>query len=134
MLKVGRVNFSFAAAHHLPNHDGACKNLHGHNYRLEVEFAGHVDRKTGMIADFKKIKELVNVNIIEFLDHKNLNDIDSGTFPNHNPTAELMVLWMAEVIDIAFAAAQQLLFMPEVKLFRLRLWETDNCYVELERT
>lgn len=123
MLKVGRINFSFAAAHHLPNHDGLCKNLHGHNYKLEVEYAGQVSQRTGMLVDFKKIKDTVN-SVISHLDHTCLNNlvlsISGYPFPSENPTAELMVQWMAKVLG----------GHPTVELNRIRLWETDNCYVE----
>lgn len=123
MLRVGRVNFSFAAAHLLPNHKGLCKNLHGHNYKLEVEFTGLVDSKTGMIVDFAIIKKAVNDDIIKPLDHTNLNErelyIRGHKFPNENPTAENMVLWMVDVLRSA-----------PLTISRIRLWETDNSYIE----
>lgn len=124
MLKAGRINFSFAAAHHLPNHDGLCKNLHGHNYKLEVEYAGQIAQRTGMLVDFKEIKDLVNERIVKPLDHTCLNDlhliIEGNFFPWENPTAELMVQWMVKVLG----------GHPTVELNRIRLWETDNSYVE----
>jgi len=129
MLKAGRVNFSFAAAHHLPGHTGDCKNLHGHNYKLEVELRGQIDPDTGMLADFGLIKILVKDLVLNRLDHQCLNEleltIDGYRFPKENPTAENMVLWMANVIDISWSF--------HCRLSRIRLWETDNCYVEWER-
>ena len=128
MLKAGRINFSFAAAHYLPGHGGACANLHGHNYKLEVELAGHVN-ESGMIADFALIKDFVQSMVIEALDHRNLNEvilsIDDYKFPNDNPTAENMVLWLSKVLDISWST--------HAALRRVRLWETDNCYVEWVR-
>ena len=129
MLKVGRVNFSFSAAHHLPKHDGLCKNLHGHNYRLEVELCGQVNLETGMLIDFKKIKDLVNENVIRLLDHKNLNEVNVASFPYENPTAELMITWMADIIEYHLLGETK----GHIKLHKLRLWETDNCYVEWEK-
>ena len=129
MLKAGRINFSFAAAHHLPGHDGLCKNLHGHNYKLEVEFSGQIIHGTGMIIDFQEIKQLVNENVVKHLDHKHLNElhfaIHDCVFPNENPTAENMVRWMVSVLDRANSTG--------VELSRIKLWETDNCYVVWEK-
>jgi len=126
MLKVGRINFSFAAAHHLPNHDGLCKNLHGHNYKLEVELIGQIEPRTGMLADFALVKILVNDLVLNRLDHQCLNDleltIDGFRFPKENPTAENMVFWMSRVLDINWSMT--------CGLHKIRLWETDNCYVE----
>ena len=127
MLKVGRINFTFAAAHHLPNHDGLCKCLHGHNYKLEVEFVGQIESKTGMIADFQNIKKFVTARIVDTLDHTYLNDlintvINGFKFPHENPTAENMVQWMVKVL--------QQEENPSIILYKIRLWETDNCYVE----
>ena len=52
--------FEFEACHHLPHYDGACHNLHGHSYKLEVTVSGQVsknenDPKCGMIIDFKDL-------------------------------------------------------------------------------
>lgn len=54
--------FTFEASHRLRFHEGACRNLHGHSYALIVHVAG--DRKTsgpatGMVVDFKKLKQAV---------------------------------------------------------------------------
>jgi 6-pyruvoyltetrahydropterin/6-carboxytetrahydropterin synthase len=129
MLKVGRINFSFAAAHNLPGHLGACRNLHGHNYKLEIELRGHVDPETGMVADFHSIKDLVKWMVIDRLDHTYLNGLDLSVddirFPKENPTAENMVLWLSKVLDLNYSTNS--------RLNRIRLWETDNCYVEWER-
>jgi 6-pyruvoyltetrahydropterin/6-carboxytetrahydropterin synthase len=129
MLKVGRIDFSFAAAHNLPGHSGDCKNLHGHNYRLEVELSGNIDPGTGMLADFALVKVLVKDLILNRLDHQYLNEleltIDGYRFPKENPTAENMVTWLSKVLDANYSFT--------CRLQKIRLWETDNCYVEWER-
>ena len=60
--------FRFEMAHVLSNYKGLCGNLHGHSYRCLVTFSSDclVD---GMVIDFSKIKEIVNKNVLEKMDH-----------------------------------------------------------------
>jgi 6-pyruvoyltetrahydropterin/6-carboxytetrahydropterin synthase len=112
--------FEFAAAHHLPYHKGKCKNLHGHNYSLEVEISGPINQEgseKGMICDFGILKTVVTAHILEKVDHRNLND------HWQNPTAENMVIDMAKVLEQYFSGF-------DITLERLRLWETSNSYAE----
>ncbi|WDC84441.1 6-carboxytetrahydropterin synthase [Caloramator sp. mosi_1] len=53
MLTVSK-EFNFEAAHMLSEHQGDCKNLHGHSYKMIVEVTG--DIKNGMVIDFKDLK------------------------------------------------------------------------------
>ena len=105
MLTVTK-RFSFSAAHRLAipgtsEEDntflfGKCAspNWHGHNYTLEVTVSGTLDTHSGMIIDLDKLKELVQIYIVNELDHKNLN-LDVPEFLNLIPTAEniAVVIW-----------------------------------------
>jgi 6-pyruvoyltetrahydropterin/6-carboxytetrahydropterin synthase len=96
----------FNAAHRLYNahwddeHNtavfGKCANpnYHGHNYELIVAVKGDIDPDTGFVMDMKVLKQLIEVEIEEKLDHKNLN-IEVTEFKNLNPTAEniAVVIW-----------------------------------------
>jgi 6-pyruvoyltetrahydropterin/6-carboxytetrahydropterin synthase len=114
--------FEFGAAHRLPNYKGPCQNLHGHNWTLEVGVTGPVDRITGMIADFKQLKDLVNDHIISLVDHQCLNEAGiPGVSPN--PTAENMVQWMVQVLT-------HYLKKTGCELALIRLWETSTSYAE----
>lgn len=89
-MKIGK-RFEFCAGHFLPNHEGSCRNQHGHNWTLQVEISGRIFNEgpsVGMIMDYKDLTECVKENVIARLDHKNLNDI----IPN--PTAENIVKWI----------------------------------------
>ena len=86
------VEFYFAAAHRLPRYEGPCFRLHGHNYKFFVSVEGEVDPRTGMIADFGKIKEVVGDEVLARVDHRNLNDVLD------NPTAENIARWIWEVL------------------------------------
>lgn len=106
------VEFYFAAAHRLPRYDGPCFRMHGHNYRLFVAVEGAVDPDSGMIADFGRIKEIVQEHVLARLDHRTLNDV------LENPTAENIARWVYE------ALAPRLPGLCEV-----RLYEVPDCCV-----
>ncbi|HUR76655.1 MAG TPA: 6-carboxytetrahydropterin synthase QueD [Acidimicrobiales bacterium] len=105
--------FSFEAAHQLEWHSGACKNLHGHSYRLEVTVSGTVDHN-GIVIDFADLSSLVQHEVIDAFDHTYLNDL----LPN--PTAELVAHDIWDRLRRAGAA-----------LHRIVLWETENSRVEI---
>lgn len=75
---------------------GLCnnKNYHGHNYDLQVKVTGEVDEVTGYLIDMKFLKDLIEEEILEAFDHKNLN-LDVAEFQHLNPTAEniVWVIW-----------------------------------------
>lgn len=66
--------FTFETAHHLPGHDGLCKNIHGHSYKLFVTILGvplneQGNSKDGMVVDFGELKLLVERSVLDELDH-----------------------------------------------------------------
>lgn len=72
-LRVTRC-FTFDMAHALEGHDGPCRNIHGHTYRLAVTVSGAVlcepgTPKDGMVIDFSELKRIVNEQIIHQFDH-----------------------------------------------------------------
>ena len=120
MTTVTKI-FKFEACHNLPHYEGACHNLHGHSYKLEVTVGGTVETSTdnpkcGMIVDFKDLKKIVNEVAVDKYDHSYLNDY----FPN--PTAEVMVKQIAT--DIISRLPRN------VYLVSCKLWETDTSYAE----
>jgi len=105
--------FRFEAAHQLPWHDGKCRNLHGHSYRLEVTVAGPVG-PTGVVVDFAELRDAVEREVIERYDHTYLNDLMD------NPTAELIAQEIWKVLAAGGLAVA-----------RIRLWETADSMVEV---
>lgn len=106
--------YRFEAAHQLAWHPGKCARLHGHSYVLEVEVAGDVDER-GVVVDFAEVDNVVRP-LVDQLDHTFLND----QMPN--PTAELVARSIANEIDRA-----------GLRWSRIRLWETEDGWVLLER-
>ncbi|MDP9441216.1 MAG: 6-carboxytetrahydropterin synthase QueD [Actinomycetota bacterium] len=107
--------FSFEAAHQLPWHEGKCRRLHGHTYRLEVTVEGPVGDH-GIVVDFADLKEVVEREVVHRYDHQFLNDFLD------NPTAELLAVEIWKAVEAA-----------ELGVSRIRLWETPDSFVELAR-
>src|ERR1035437_11157614 len=71
---------------------GKCANLngHGHNYTLEVTVKGDVDPKTGFVVDLKALKEILNREVLDGLDHRHLNK-EVPEFLRQNPDRKSVV-------------------------------------------
>ena len=66
--------FKFETSHALSGHDGLCKNVHGHSYKLSVTIIGKPiqepnNPKHGMVMDFSDLKKIINKIIVEPFDH-----------------------------------------------------------------
>lgn len=83
--------FSFEAAHRLPNlpAEHKCTRLHGHSFHVDVHVRGPVSPTTGWIMDFAEIKAAF-APIHDALDHRYLNEIDGL----ENPTSEVLARWI----------------------------------------
>ncbi len=122
----------FNAAHRLNNPDwddatnervfGKCNNphFHGHNYELVIKVTGIPDPATGYVMDMKVLSDMVQQNIIERFDHKNLNE-DTAEFKELNPSAE----------NIAIVIYNILRGKIELKFdLQVRLYETERNFVD----
>lgn len=112
--------FTFDAAHQLVHHEGDCKNLHGHTYKLQVGIFGPIKNEPGasndgMVWDFTVLKQIVKKQIINKLDHKFINDI----LP-FQPTVENMAVWMVQTLRDA-----------GLPIKFVRLYETPTSFVEV---
>lgn len=107
------IKDSIAAAHFIPGHQGMCKNLHGHTWKIEVVIAAETLDNLGMVADFIDIKKKLK-SFLSVLDHVCLNDLPY--FKEHTPTTENL----AKYIYQNFAKD----VMP-LTLKRVQVWESD---------
>ena len=95
-------------------------NGHGHNYVLEVVVAGEINPYTGYLIDLKELKGIIIEHVIEKVDHKNLN-MDVDFLKDKIPSAE----------NIAIGIWEQLVDkLPTGELYSVKLYETENNYVE----
>jgi 6-pyruvoyltetrahydropterin/6-carboxytetrahydropterin synthase len=127
MLKVCRRS-TFNAAHRLFRPDwsdeknnavyGKCNNpnFHGHNYTLEVWVQGEIDTSTGYLIDLKILKTIIQTEIIDRFDHRNLN-LDCSEFANLIPTAENIAIVIYEILRNVLDAKYKV---------SITLWETEN--------
>ncbi len=113
--------FSFDAAHSLPNSDGPCKRLHGHTYHVTVIARGQTQpldgrAEEGMVIDFTRIKAVFKERIEARCDHQFLNE----TVPVARTTAELLATWMlGEMREV----------LPQV--VAIRVSETPSSWAEV---
>jgi len=126
-------------SHLLRTHQGACKNIHGHSYRLFVTLLGTPNTEEnspelGMVMDFGNLKRLIHKSIIEVYDHalvvseKAYHDSFLENYngkiiiKNFEPTCENLI------IDFALTLKNQL--PTNVKLHSLKLHETFTSFCE----
>lgn len=100
----------------------ANRNGHGHNYILEVTLEGEPDPVTGMVFDLKELKEVLNREVVEPMDHRHLN-LEVPPFDRVVPTAENVAIEIWRRIEAGLKA-------PGVRLQNVRLYETPDLYVD----
>ena len=109
----------FSAAHYLPLYDGKCKNMHGHNWKVEVTVKS-IDLPTnGMLIDFRELKSMIDPLLP---DHEVIND----TLKMENPTAENLAKYIFDGVESALN--QRTIYNIEVH--DVEIWEgRDSCAI-----
>jgi 6-pyruvoyltetrahydropterin/6-carboxytetrahydropterin synthase len=122
----------FSASHHYHNPAfsaeenrrvfGKCNNPngHGHNYTLEVTVKGSVDAKTGFVVDLKELKEIMNREVVDAMDHRYLNK-EVPEFASLIPTTENIAIVAWKRLDAKLKVA---------KLHRIRVYETPDLWAD----
>ena len=114
MYKINVIS-SFPGAHHLNNYPGACRNTHGHNWKIRVQLVTDKTDEIGMSVDFKIIKDILN-NLIEQFDHQYLNNLE--WFKTQNPTSE-------NIAKIIFREMADSIKNLNIKMNEVEVWESD---------
>ena len=122
--------FYFNAAHQYGHSDwtdqknidvfGPDAKVHGHNYTLEVMVVGEVNPETGFIVDLGHLKEIVETNVINILDHSQIEK-EVDWFKGKQPSSENLVQFIWEQINSRLKGA---------KLYRIRLRETPTIFTD----
>lgn len=124
----------FNAAHKLYNENwsrekndevfGKCanENWHGHNFDLIVTVKGEVNPETGFVMNLKLLSDIIKKDVIELLDHKNLN-LDVPFMKGKFTSTEVLAIEIWKILE------------PRIKeeggtLHYIKLVETENNYVE----
>ncbi len=139
----------FDAGHRIPNHASQCRHLHGHRYAIEVTLGGPViatpgAADEGMVIDFSAVKAIAQQHVVEPWDHAFLawrRDTTVVAFldgiPGHKtvlfdapPTAEHLAQTAFAMLDRAYAEQ----YGDSLRLERVRLYETPNCWADALRS
>lgn len=132
-MKVAK-EFKWEMGHRLPNHFGNCKNIHGHSYKMIVEFEGEMN-KDEMIIDFYDIDRIIKP-LIEKLDHAfmvNKNDHDVIEFLEKIKSKKLVVDFNSTVENICKFVLEEIkkFEMPQnIASVSVRVYETNEDYAE----
>ncbi len=112
------VQMGFSSAHALRGYQGKCENTHGHNYKVEIYVRGNQLNDIGLLIDFKDLKAATR-KVIDYLDHKNINDLPP--FDRElNPSAE-------ELAGFFYHEVGRSINDNRVQVYKVRVWETDTC-------
>lgn len=134
MIYVSRKEH-FNAAHKLYNPSwtedknkevfGPCanSNWHGHNFELIVTVCGEPSPDTGFVIDLKKLSKMIRAEVIEKLDHKNLN-LDVEFMKGKMASTEILAMEIWKIL------APQIAEMSSARLYSIKLYETPRNFVE----
>jgi 6-pyruvoyltetrahydropterin/6-carboxytetrahydropterin synthase len=133
VLLTRKIEFAASHLYHNPDFSpeenrrvfGKCNNPHGHghNYTLEVTVAGEPDPVTGMVLDLKDLKEILEREVMQRMDHRFLN-YEVPELAGQIPTVENIARVIWKFID------------PQIKqgrLYRVRLYETPDLFADCYR-
>ena len=132
-MKIAK-EFRWEMGHRLPDHFGKCKNIHGHSYKMLVEFSGELD-KSGMIIDYYDVEKIINP-VIEKLDHAfmvNKNDKVVLDFLEKMDSKRVVVNFESTAENICKYLLNEVskTSLPEnVKEIKVRVQETTEDYAE----
>src|SRR5579875_2848494 len=115
------VEAGFSSGHYLRNYYGKCENPHGHNYRVLMTLVGAELDETGLLLDFKLLKNLLRP-VVDRLDHQMINELEP--FTELNPSAENL----ARFFFIETAERLRELSGGRVRVRDCTIFETDTSF------
>ncbi len=143
MIEITR-KIEFDAGHRIPDHQHQCKHLHGHRYVLELSVVGEIKQQdgacdNGMVADFGVLKSILKTHLIDLWDHAFLVwEKDEKivrflqTLPNHKTVILKNVPTVENLAQTAFAILNPVLSEKNLKINRLKLYETPNSWAQIQ--
>jgi 6-pyruvoyltetrahydropterin/6-carboxytetrahydropterin synthase len=138
----------FDAGHRIPGHQSQCRHLHGHRYAIEITLSGDIittegAAEQGMVMDYSEVRRIARESLVDAWDHAFLVYAKDkplveflGSLPDHKtvvldtpPTAENLAVTAFDILD----AAYQDRYGNHLRLERVRLYETPNCWADAVR-
>lgn len=132
-MKIAK-EFRWEMGHRLPEHFGLCKNIHGHSYKMIVEFEGELD-KNQMVIDYYDVEKIINP-IVEKLDHSfmvNANDKSVLEFLEKINSKKVVVDFLATAENICsflLSEIKKTVLPPNISSVKVRVYETQFDYAE----
>lgn len=132
-MKIAK-EFHWEMGHRLPEHFGLCKNIHGHSYKMLVEFDGELN-KDEMVIDYYDVEKIINP-IIKKLDHSfmvNKNDKVVLGFLEKMNSKKVVVDFQSTAENICtyiLSEIKKANLPSNVKEIKVRVFETADNYAE----
>lgn len=132
-MKIAK-EFRWEMGHRLPEHFGLCKNIHGHSYKMIVEFEGELD-KNQMVVDYYDVEKIINP-VIEKLDHAfmvNVNDKIVLEFLEKMNSKKVIVDFNSTAENICsylLSEIKKCSLPSNISSIRVRVYETQFDYAE----
>ncbi|MBK7229715.1 MAG: 6-carboxytetrahydropterin synthase [Ignavibacteriales bacterium] len=132
-MKIAK-EFRWEMGHRLPEHFGLCKNIHGHSYKMIVEFEGELD-KNQMVIDYYDVEKIVNP-VIEKLDHSfmvNINDKVVLEFLEKMNSKKVIVDFNSTAENICsflLSEIKKCSLPSNISSIKVRVYETQFDYAE----
>ena len=132
-MKIAK-EFRWEMGHRLPEHFGQCKNIHGHSYKMLVEFDGELN-KDEMVIDYYDVEKIINP-IIAKLDHAFMVNKDDKIvlgFLEKMNSKKVVVDFQSTAENICsylLNEIRQASLPNNVKKIKVRVYETTDVYAE----
>lgn len=127
--------FHWEMGHRLPFHEGGCRNIHGHSYRMRVVVEGSLD-ENGMVLDYFDLKSIIDPLVAD-LDHAFLcdeNDAEMLAFFAANPLKHVVVPFLSTAENLAGwfleKIVEKLRTYSNIFAITVRIYETERTYAE----
>lgn len=110
------VEVGFSAAHQLRGYKGNCENMHGHNWRVQINISADRLNDIDIAMDFREIKQIAR-EVISPLDHAFLNEV--FPFTEKNPSSENIAKWI-------YDSMKKRINEDDLRVAGVTVWESDS--------
>lgn len=110
------VEVGFSAAHQLRGYKGNCENMHGHNWRVQINITAERLNDIDIAVDFREVKQIAR-EVISPLDHAFLNEV--FPFTEKNPSSENIAKWI-------YDSLKKRINEDDLRVAGVTVWESDS--------
>ncbi len=110
------VEVGFSAAHQLRGYRGKCENMHGHNWKVQINVVADRLNEIDIAIDFNDLRKIAN-EVVSPLDHAYLNDI--FPFTEKNPSSENIAKWI-------YDSLKKRVNDENIRVATVTVWESDT--------